>query len=367
MAGTGGRIPKQNQKLSGFSTAVGSWDSGGTWRRINAEQTPERIRVFLQDKMISRGKRVGLWIPVHEGDAGTVPCTCEKVSTDASQRRCDSCYGTKTVPGYSKFLHQTIFFASAEASGFTLTNTAVSTQIKPNPILLSPGVLTGTIDTPDKPWTNPLNADFSVGLNAFLRAPGATVALEYSIDAGLSFQTIALTGSGGLLTGTIPGSVMTGSGLIRFRVTMTRVNATDAPTAFEILRIRRAMPENSSLNLKRLRPDMVPGEILIEKTWVREVAALVSGYGRVITHESDGAWTCPLDFFDVTINRDTPTAKIDDTGAGPHPFYEYTESVQAATRYSMTEIDYDTQLGIFTHQAFVDQRIQAGDFYQLVF
>lgn len=370
MANTGSRYPLRGQKLTGAISAVGQWDSSGPWRRTNAEQIPERIRVWLQDKAITRGKRVFLYTPVRDTDSDVIPCTCQRVATDASQRRCDSCYGVKFIPGIRKFAHSLLYFASAEYASFALTNTVINTLIKPFPILLTDGSLTGTVVTTDKSYSNPKLADWSIGLNAFLRADGATLTLEYSTNGGLSYTTVVLTNPTagvGLFTGSISATSLGTSGNIRFRITMTRVNIADAPTAFEILRMRRVNLESVNLDLLRYRPDLEAGEILIEKTWFREVSALSAGQGRLFSHESDGSWAMPLDFYNTSIVRDTPAALITTaSGSGHHAFFEYSDGVLEKTRYLITELDVENQISIATHQAWVDQRVQAHDPYSLV-
>jgi hypothetical protein len=71
----------------------------------------------------------------------------------------------------------------------------------------------------------------------------------------------------------------------------------------------------------------------------------------------------PLDFFDITMTRETPACKIGDVDQGPHPFYVYTDGIQNGDRFVITKTNYNTGLGtsLFTHQYLVDRLAQRGE------
>lgn len=330
-------------------------------------QVPEKIRVWLQDKLITRGRWVDLYLPVSASTPGVIGCTCVKNTTDSSDRACMTCYGTKYAPGFVKFLHQTQFWCSAEHTLFTLINAQASTAKKANVIMLSEGQLTGTIETTDKTFDNVNALAWEIQLVAYKRAAGTTFTLEFSTDTGTSWTPVTVTENapGAGYTGTIAGSALYGTGNVRFRVTMTRSAASAQTPMFEIIRLRRARAEDENQETIRRRPDHVTGRILILRPWVQEQDSIEPGRGRLMEHVGDRTWTAPLDFFDASLVPDTPLCRIDDY-AGPHPFYVFSSGIQQGTRYVIVKMNYNDQFGIFTHQFFDDRRAQDGENYALV-
>lgn len=361
--------PAPGVESSKHHTAIGVW--GSPYRRTRLEQVSSRIRVLLQDKLVTGGKYVGLWLPVTPTTPGVVPCTCTKNTTDSADRACQSCFGAKFCPGFLKFLHQTLFWSSAETSLFTLTNAEIVTTKKAHVIMPISGNTTATIITQNKAYSNPDSVDWELKFDAYRRATGGTFTLEFSIDSGGSWTPIVLTevpNPGHGFTGSILGTTLTGVGTVMFRVTMTRALGTDLPPAFEIIRLRRKLPERENLQLIRQRPDHQVGSILILKSWSQEVDALDPGRGRLIDHQNHTTWTSPLDFFDTTIAMNTPPCRIDEA-FGPHPFYEFTSGIQQTTRYVITQVNYnDCFENRFTWQGFIDRRSQEfGENYSYCF
>jgi len=346
--------------------APGYWAS--PWRFINAEQVPAKVRVMLQDKLIARGRWVDLYTPVGASTPGAVVCTCVKDTTQSADMSCRTCFGTKYAPGFVKFLHQTQFWCSAEAATFTLTNTDVLSSKKANVIELSAGQTTGTIVTQDKSYANTVEATWELKMEAYKRAAGETFTLELSTNHGTSWATVALTeltppGSG--WTASIPSSLLPDTGVVRFRITMTRVAAGDLPPVFEILRMRRVLTEHENRQTIIRRPDHNPGSILVLRPWTVEQNSLEPGRGTLIEHTGDRTWTMPLDFFDTSLVHDTPACRVVEA-MGPHPFYSYVSGVQQGTRYPVLRVSYNEQLGTFTHQFFDDRRAQDGESYQAI-
>lgn len=322
---------------------------------------------LLKDKLYLNGRRAALWLPVRSDTAGVVQCTCYKPAARRSDTRCLTCYGTQYAPGYLKFLHETIWFASAQYASLTLTNTVINTTIKPYRIDLTTGSLTGTIVTPDATWTNPQNADWTFDLAAFRQISTDGFTVEFSKDAGTTWFDIADING--------PPKPIGATGTIRFRVTMTRVSAATQSPEFEVLRLRRPQPEFVTTDMKLQRPDLPAGEILILRTWEQEQALRNIVAGRQVNLEADGGWTTPLNTFDTRIVADTPAARIDDRQAGPHPFYEQREGIHTGQRDVMTTIRFNENLRVFTHQSFSTRKAQqgsnvgvlAGEIYNLVF
>lgn len=131
-------------KVPGSPKAVGYWGRS-PWERIEQEETPGKIKALLQDKLIARGQAVCLWLPVTSG----IECTCRKNTNQANDRPCPECYGTGFVPGYLRFLYETVFFTASQiaASSFTLL-----------PQQLAPGIITGTTTVPTPQISTPLAA-----------------------------------------------------------------------------------------------------------------------------------------------------------------------------------------------------------------
>lgn len=343
--------------------AVGDWKS--PWRFLQALSAAERVRVLLQDKLIARGKWVYLYLPVSASTPGSVPCTCVKNTTDSGDMQCLSCFGSKFAPGYQRFLAETRFWCSAEATSFTLTNTEISTLKKSNVIVLSPGQTSGQVVTQDKPWDNAPGVDWEVKLEASRRATGETFILEYSTDSGTTWTPVTLAevptpGFG--FTSSILGAALTGSGVIRWRLTMTRGAVNDIPPAFEIIRMRRVMVEHQNPLTLIKRPDRTDGTIMVLQPWLQETPALEAGRGRLFEHDGQRMWTSPLDFFDTSIAHDTPPCRVAES-FGPHPFVEIATGVQARTRYLLTKTYISEKMGtvLFTHQYFDDRRAQDGE------
>lgn len=318
---------------------------------------------LLKDKLYLNGRRAALWLPVRQDTAGALQCTCYKPSTQRSDARCLTCYGTQYAPGYLKFLHQTLWFASNQYATLTLTNMAPDFTKKPYRIVLTPGSLSGTIVTPDAIWTNPQNADWTFDIAFFREMATDDITVEFSKDAGLTWFDIADING--------PPKPIGASGTIRFRCTITRVAATTQSPEFEIARLRRPLPEFVTTEMKLQRPDLPAGEILILRTWEQEQVLRNIVAGRQVNLEADGGWTVPLNAFDTRIVADTPEARIDDRQAGPHPFYEQREGIHTGQRDVMTLIRYNENLRVFTHQSFSTRKAQqgtdAGEMYNLVF
>lgn len=346
--------------------------------RLEAERTPDKVKTLLEDQLRTNGRPIWVWQPVLGASAGTVPCTCDKETQPGSDYKCLSCYGMRFIPGYRKFLTTTLFFASAEYAGyvgpypaaqaaFVLTGVSIDLRKKPNRLQLNAGVASGTIVTPDKPYTNPANDTWELELAAYKKQAGDGVTLEYSINAGVSWTAITL--SSGPLFGYRASLTLNGSGNIRFRVTLTRSSgATPESPSFEILRMRHVRSADANPLLDQRKPDYQRGQILLIRTWDQEMVIREIARGRVIDALGDRSMTAPLDFFDLSIVADTPAAAFDDREAGPHPLFEYSSGVRATQRYAMYAINLDSTLdNVMSHQSFSERRMQPGELYSLVF
>lgn len=346
-------------KLTGASGAVGYWGRS-PHKRIESEQIPEKVRVLLQDKLIARGQRAFLWLPVAAGDPGVSACTCQKETNKANDRPCPECYGTGLLPGYRRFLHETVHFGASEVSTFTLATTQAVTRLKPHPIMLTTGATTGTITTPDKAYSNPNNDTWVVNMDSYNRESGNTVTAEFSTDSGGTFFDIA----------DINGVEQPqGTGVIQFRITLTRAAAADRSPAFRIIRARHVnSADSNAVQVLNKRPsDYAVGEILVLRPWIVEQAMLDAARGLQRDWLADKSWTAPLDFFDTSITTDTSAAVVRDTEPGPHPFIEHTAGLKSGSRVVWTSFKFNEEFGRLTHQSFDERLSQLGEVYLNVF
>lgn len=346
-------------KLPGFNSAIGAWTN--PWKTIECNQVPAKVRVWQQDQLVARGQAAWLYQPVTPNAPGVVVCTCVKDGNSVADRPCLSCYGNGLVPGFFKFLHQTVWASSAEAGGYVLTNIQLDTSKKPHRLVLTPGQLTGTVITTAKSYTNPDALDWEVRVDDFIRETGNVSLVDFSTNGGVSWVPITAINGPGKPVGT--GSVM-------FRITLSRAAVTNRSPAFEILRIRRVLRENANLALEDARSGdeattlrYEAGQILLLRTWIQTRPARDPARGVTMDWQADRAWTAPLDFFDLSLTRDTPPCRVDDSQTGTHPFYELAYGVKTGDRLVMTAISYADNMGIFTHQTFADRRAQTEEVY----
>jgi hypothetical protein len=258
-------------------------------------------------------------------------CSCYKQTSKQPDNKCRSCWGSGTIPGYTKFGYTEFTFAATDPAN-TLVNTSLFTEYTPYRLQISPGFLTGTVTSPIYTVTPAVVASvnpFQFQVDSYLRQPaGTSVLVEFSINAGL-FSPIA-----GLSTL----SIAAGS-TIQFRVTLTRALLTDKSPFFEIMRSRFAR---------------------LDEPWIRVLKAMPARprsreqYG---VSESDGPvrwWTVPLMFFDDQLPQDPDTT-------APHQgnmiqakaFLEFKEGAYVGRRYSVVSVSHSDPKGIFISQNMV--------------
>ena len=317
------------------------------------------MRVALEDKLITMGRPVGLWLAALLGDAGVVACTCTKGTTATAEAKCVSCFGTKRAPGFFRFGYETVHASSsaAAAGGYVLTSCVVDTTLKPNRVALAAGALTGTVLSPALVYSNPQAADWTTDLRAYRRDAAQTVAAEFSTD-GVSWVALAS------INGTAKPS---GTGTLRFRVTLIRTATTQESPSFEIVRARHAQPELLTVRMRRARPDLTVGTVLVMKTSVTEQVLRHAVLGRVAEHQSDRSWTAPLDLYTSSIAFGAVAARLADTGEGPHHFFRPLQGLDVDETYVISQIRYSEQAeGLFVSQSFDERRVQSGESPSLV-
>lgn len=329
-----------------MTKCVPSYWGRSTWKRVQEERIPDKVAELLIQKLLAQGTPALLYMPVTDG----LICTCVKETSKTNDRPCNECYGTGFVPGYNLFLHETVYFGVSEASGYTFTNCAVSYEFKPNVIFMTNGTTTATIITPDKPYVNPNNDDWAINLDAYERAAGSAVTAEFSTDSGATWF------STGLINGV---NKPVGSGLLRFRITMTRAAAADRSPGFQIIRARHVNSANYNVeDITNIRGNVQAGQILVLRPWVNEQARGDVGRGVTAEWTNDASWTAPLSFFDLSIASNTPEDVIRDTEPGPHPFIEYGLGIKTGERSVLTLVKFNEEFGTLTQQSFNSRRAQ---------
>lgn len=344
-------------KFPGKHLATGYW--GTNPRKVFRDyQVPEKIVVAKREELLTMGRPAYLFLPVTSGTR----CTCFKDTNSSADRKCHTCHGTSYIPGYEKFLFATLAFSSSEHSQldtWTLTDVTLNTTFKPHRFQLAEGATTGTAVSPDVAFSNPNLDQWAFNTDAYTRAAGQNVTVEWSNDAGMTWRPLSDLND----TVNNPGT----SGSIRVRVTLSRSTAVEQSPLFEIFRLRhlRSADVNPVIAARRTE-DYRPGNILILRPWEVERVANENGRGIVVDNPGDKAWTAPLDFFDTSITIDTPQAKIDDTEPGSSPFFEHDFGIHDGTRFELTQLSYNEQMLRFTWQSFDDRRVQPGEHYGLV-
>lgn len=324
-------------KVSSSRNAVGYWGRN-IQKRVDIEETPEKIRALLQDKLNARGKTAFLWQQVTEDTPDVLACSCVKDTTDKADVACLSCYGVKLIPGYKRFLHDTPFLASVSPN-ISLTNVTLDTNIKPHRLLLSDSQLSGTITSFPIPYDNILNNNWEFRVDAINIVETNQILASFSTD-GITFHPIDEIND--------VGKKPVGLGNLYLRVSMARASTTDRSPEFQIIRVRHAT--DSRPFIKLLRPQ------------VGENPALFN-YGRRVEQLAERFWTAPLDFFDRRIPRDTPAARILENA-----FYQRVDGINSDARYAVSKLYYNEEFGAFTHQSFQTRRTQPEEFYnRLVF
>ncbi len=325
-------------KVRNAYTAVGYWGRDPS-KRTDLEQSPERIRALLQDKLLTRGKNVYLWRQVTEDNYNSsLECSCTKNTTDRPDTTCSSCYGVQLVPGYVKFSHETLYMASI-TSGAILVNTIVDKDIKPYRVLLDTNQLSGSITSPRIQYSNESNFDWDYRCDYANIKNSNLVTCSFSTD-GITFYPIEEIND--------VDKKPIGVGYLYLKSSLARSTVNDRSPEFEIMRVRH--PTKTNPYIKILRP-----QFMENPTWFT--------YGRRSENLGEAFWTVPLDFFDSTIPANTPSAKILENS-----FYERVTGIHTGIRYVTLKLKYNEEFGIFTQQAFESRRTQPEEVYsRLVF
>lgn len=322
-------------KVDTANLAVGYWGRNPA-THIAALQQPQKVIALNLDKIMAMGLPYNVWARLNAAsEPRSIQCTCWRDTTQQSDTQCTQCYGMRWQPGFLKFGFRTTFYSAAHQD-LTLTNLVQITDKTPYRFQIAPGALSGN-------WVSPtyLVADINVGrwdfhLDAPLRFPTNTVLTEFSIDNGSSYQVIA----------NLPTVNPQFGGTIRFRVTLSRVAATDKSPLFEILRAR--FPVVPSFR----KTDANPGEILLLKTWDTD-KFLRESSGKSVESQGEKYWTMPLNYFDQRI-----AAESQDTVLNADHFLEEARGPETGVRYVSTQHAYSRTFKMFTRQEFMMRRLK---------
>jgi len=320
---------KKNYPSGGQSPG---WWGRNIHQRIVAENLTNKIETLLIDKLESLGKCVFLWQQVYPNTPNALQCSCVKDTTKRPDITCNSCYGTNFIPGYIKFLHSTLSFPSIIA-GITLTNIHLDSNIKPHRLLLDNTFLTGTIDFALTAFTNS-GYNWEYKLDAPVIKSTNSVTVTFSTN-GVTYNPIANINNVGIKP--------TGIGNIYIRVVLTRISANDRSPEFEVFRLRHAKVDEPYIKILRPQITEIP-------TWLQ--------YGKRTEQIGETYWTVPLDYFDPSIQADTPDARILENS-----IYSRIDGIDAGNRYVTTKLSYDEQFGQMTQQSFVPRRVQPEEVY----
>lgn len=279
------------------SGAVGYWGRD-IFRRINAEQEQAKQRALLIDQIKAGGIRFEMWRGVESGQR----CSCYKEVSRSSEDKCLACHGVSYVPGYLKFGYNTVWMSAVDTD-VTLTNTEITTDFKSSKIVLSSGVLSGTIESGDKTFSRTvLGSTWEYDSQSYIRIDGlSSVVVQYSLDSGKTWSAIA----------NLP-TANPASGKIRFRATLARTTTDVLSPLFEILRARY-----STIGLASEQPDgsyrMGPWLLILRSIPTEKKTK--NEHGDLLDQGTLKGWTAGLSFFDssVTVGSEGELIKSKDT------------------------------------------------------
>jgi hypothetical protein len=341
-------------KVPGYRSAVGYW-GGNIRQRIAADQTPQKVLAWTQDKILAMGMPVALYEEVGPINGTIVQCSCFKDTSKQSDIRCRSCYGIKRVPGYQRFGMKYVWAASI-TPGWAYANCQLSQVNQPNTIELVDGQTDGTaISTQFAVDQSAIKGNFQYDFAGFARQTGNTITLEFSSTA-LSGTPVWQPISNLTALSQLPFPYL------QFRVTFHRGAITDKSPKFEIVRVRwPTFVDKVPLTQGGLNEPV----IRILETWEQETP-MRTDQGRRLDEPGQTFFTTPMTFFDST--RVGASAAIVDNS-----FIEKLYSLEANSRYHIYNFKYSEQFGIFTRQQFEIRKTQgvaggvAGEIYAQVF
>lgn len=297
--------------------------------RVNAENVIGKVTKWNLDKIMAMGLPFAVWREASSTIDGLPDCSCVKDTAKQADVPCLSCYGTGKIPGYLKFGTRNYWLSSVDPS-WILTNLVVDKNNRPFRLQIQDGQVSGTAVSPSITidTTGKLGA-WEHNIAGFTRDGGAnsSILVEFSINGGTTwFPMTQLVAQNPTTT-------------IKFRVTLTRSNAGIKTPMFEMVRVRFAtMPD--------IRNELSEPVIRVIPTWDKN-AEFRTPHGSRMDATGKRFWTMPLTFFDATMPRETPIARLMDD-----VFVEIRYGGNIGFRYALIEFDYSDTFGKFTRQEF---------------
>lgn len=308
--------------------------TGGYWgrdirSRISAEFVPDKVLALHYQKIQAMGLPYALWREADFVNPNLSSCSCFKDTSKQPDVPCQTCYGTGKIPGYFKFGTVNYWVASIDPI-WTLTNTIVDTNNRPNRIMLATTAITGTAVSSDLPVNMAGKlSQWEFKVDGYTRDGGAnsSILTEFSINSGATWQTLSVLNleSSGIFT------------QIRFRITLNRTTVNNKTPMFEIIRFRFA----NAFDIANLISEPI---IRIIPTWLNE-AEIKQLYGRKFEANGKRFWTLPLTFFDPTLSKETPTSRLSDDD-----IVEVRYGGEVGYRYKLIDFSYSDTFGVFTRQ-----------------
>lgn len=345
------------QKVRDTRLVTGYWGRN-IHQRVLAEFTIQKTRALMQDHILAGGIPADLWLSVMaiKGDdrrfgvtesyPGEMECSCFKKTSKQSDRKCQSCYGQRLIPGFRKFGNRTYFMASIDPT-LTLNNLVFDRTFTPNRLVLSTNATSGSAESIDYPYGHD-TTDGSVWTSesVFIQddPQRSSILSEFSTDFGVTYYPLSEIGVVN----------PSGAGHIRFRVTIGRETVHIPSPFFEILRARHPVLAEDSLNRKG--PRILVLKTVNSHTWQRKV------WGQYEERPGYRYWTSPLSFFDPTIPQFSKDEAIRKTS-----FIELLLGQDAGDRFPVAEWSASDPLAMITRQYFTARQAQETEYYSLVF
>lgn len=304
---------------SGSHMAVGYWGRS-IHQRIIAEQEHAKQRELLRAQLEAGGLRAALWQSNTEGNK----CACYKEANDQSDRKCKSCHGTGSLPGYLKFGYTTHWMSVVD-DDVILTNCEITTEFKSAKVMLSSGATSGTIESGDKAFTRSIvGSTWEYETSTFVRiAASSTVTVEYSLDSGVNWSVMS----------NLP-TANPASGTIRFKATLTRTSTGILSPLFEIVRARFERIAYSGLQASG---EYRQGPWILVLRQVSKNRYIKTDSGDAPARTEMPLWTIGLSAFDPDIVVGSRDELINAEDIGPSDFIEFLDGVMVGTRFVMVE------------------------------
>ena len=302
--------------------AVGSW-LRDPLRRLLDEQMHAKQRALLTDQLLMGGIRSDLFRAVESGEK----CKCYKESNQQSDKKCKACHGVGLVPGYLKFGYSTVWMSVSDTD-LTTSGVEITTDFKSAKMQLTSTSTTGTIESGDKPFSRTaIGSTWEYNEISFVRiAASSSVTVEYSLDSGITWNALS----------SLP-TANPASGVIRFRVTLTRASTAILSPLFEIIRARY-----STLDLAQLQTTGQFDGTYRFGPWIlilRSIPRKRHGkkeYGDVPVQEGLTFWTAGLSLFDSSIDFGS-TDELIKFNEGFNDVLEIKDGIMSGKRYVVVQ------------------------------